>query len=125
MRYDTIVFILVSVLLSSGSQLLMKHGMVSPEIQNAIQSGGLMDVVLKVSTSLPILIGIACFGLSLLLWLYILARAPLSSAYPFVALGILVTVLASSIMFAEPISLAKAAGVGLVMGGVFLVGIAG
>ena len=51
-------------------------------------------LTLAILTSPSILSGFGCFGLSLVLWLFALARTPLSSAYPFVALGILVRVFA-------------------------------
>ena len=70
-----------------------------------------------------ILIGMFCFGLSAVVWLFVLAKIPLSSAYPFVALGIAITVTAGRLLFAEPISLTKLIGVGLVIVGVVSVGV--
>ena len=125
MRLDSAALIFTSVVLSAGSQILLKRGMTAQDVRCAIQGGDVADIALAISTSPSIISGFGCFGLSLVLWLFILGHVPLSSAYPFVALGILVTVLAGSVMFAEPISLAKAIGVVLIMSGVVLVGMAG
>lgn len=125
MHFNSAAVILASVALSAGSQILLKREMTTQAIQGAIKTGDVAEIALAVSTSPSVFLGFTCFGLSLVLWLFVLSRVPLSSAYPFVALGILVTVFAGSMMFAEPISLAKAIGVFLIMSGVILVGIAG
>ncbi len=125
MRFDTAAVIVASVALSSGSQILLKRGMTSAEIQAAIESADPAEIFFNIATSASVLLGLACFGLSLLLWLYILSRVPLSLAYPFASLGILVTVFAGFLLFSEPISFAKAIGVTFIVGGVVLVGVAG
>src|SRR5882672_5673181 len=125
MRMDSIALIFGSVVLSSTSQLILKRGMTTESIQGVLRTGSLTDIILKVSTSPIVIGGLCCFGLSAVLWLFVLSRVPLSSAYPFVALGIFVTVLAGSIVFAEPISFTKAIGVAVIIGGVVLVGYEG
>jgi multidrug transporter EmrE-like cation transporter len=125
MRFETAAVIVASVALSSSSHILLKRGMTSADIQAAIKSADPAGILLNIATSAPVLLGLACFGLSLLLWLYILSRVPLSSAYPFVSLGILVTAFAGFLLFSEPISFAKAIGLTFIVGGVALVGFAG
>ena len=120
MRLDSAALIFTSVALSAGSQILLKRGMSAEDVRGAIQGGDVADIALTISTSPSIILGFSCFGLSLVIWLFILTRVPLSSAYPFVALGILVTVLAGSILFAEPISPGKVIGVFLIISGVIL-----
>ena len=125
MRFDSVALIVARIVLSSISHVLIKYGMTAPDIRHALKSGGAAEIALKIVTSPGVLSGLGCFGLSFMLWLFVLSREPLSSAYPFVALGIVVTVLAGSFIFSEPISLAKTIGVCLVIGGVFLVGLTG
>ena len=125
MHLGSAAAVLTSVVLSAGSQIFLKRGMTAQHIQTAINNGDVANIALQILTTPSILLGIGCFGLSLVLWLFVLSRIPLSSAYPFVALGIFVTVLAGSMIFAEPISTAKSIGVALIMSGVLLVGIAG
>ena len=115
-------FILVSVLLSAGSQVLLKYGMTGPAITSAVANGsGPVSIALAVASSPLVLAGLACFGLSAVVWLFVLSKIPLSTAYPFVALGIVITVLAGRVLFAEPISLLKLAGVMLIVAGVTMV----
>jgi multidrug transporter EmrE-like cation transporter len=125
MRIETVAMIFTSVALSSGSQIILKRAMTAHGIQRTIEGGNILEIATMISISPLVITGLACFGLSAVVWVLVLCRTPLSSAYPFVALGILVTVLAGGAFFGEPITPQKALGVGLVMGGVLLVGIAG
>jgi multidrug transporter EmrE-like cation transporter len=126
MRPTLILFILLSVLLSSGSQILLKFGMTRPEVKLAL-AGGLepMRILIAIASSPAVFIGLACFGLSAVVWLFVLAKIPLSSAYPFVALGIAVTVAAGRFMFGETVSVTKFIGVALVIAGVLAVSASG
>ncbi|MGO8846973.1 MAG: hypothetical protein ACLQFI_16895 [Methylocella sp.] len=125
MRLESVAMIFVSVALSSGSQIILKRAMTAPGLQRAIETGNTIEIATTISMSPLVIIGLGCFGLSAVVWLFVLSRIPLSSAYPFVALGIFVIVLAGAIGFGEPITPQKALGVGLIIGGVLLVGIAG
>lgn len=110
--------LVASVVLSALSQILLKGGMISAAVVAAIEARDLRAILLAVATSPGILLGFLSFGLSLLLWLMVLARVPLSTAYPFVALGITVTVAAGALLFGEAISFQKLAGVGLILLGI-------
>lgn len=62
--------------------------------------------------------GLAVYGLSSVCWLWVLARAPLSFAYPILALTFPIVVLASALFFAELILPLRWLGVGMIMLGV-------
>ena len=64
------------------------------------------------------LLGLAVFGLSAIVWLFVLSKIAVSHAYPFVALGIVVTVAAGRIMLGEPFSALSLVGVALIVSGV-------
>jgi multidrug transporter EmrE-like cation transporter len=126
MKFSVLWLVLASVLLSAGSQVLLKIGMTSPAVQTALAGGGpALKAAQVVGTSPFVVIGLVCFGLSALLWLLVLSRIPLSSAYPMVSLGIVITVLAGRFWFDEPISFLKAVGVAFIVAGVVAVGAAG
>src|SRR5580704_8143136 len=102
MRFELILLILVSVLLSSGSQVMLKFGMTAPDIQLALsQTGKPLQVAIPILSSPLVLAGLACFGLSALFWLFVLSKIPLSTAYPFVALGIGITAASGRILLGE------------------------
>lgn len=62
--------------------------------------------------------GLIVYGLSSVCWLWVLARAPLSFAYPILALTFPIVVMASGLLFAELILPLRWAGVGMIMLGV-------
>jgi multidrug transporter EmrE-like cation transporter len=125
MRLDSVAMIFASVALSSGSQIILKSAMSAQDIQHTMKTGNSIELMAIISTSPQVIAGLGCFGLSAVIWLFVLSRIPLSSAYPFVALGILVTVVAGAFFFGEAITPLKALGVGLIMGGILLVATAG
>jgi len=123
MPVELISLILVSVLLSSGSQVLLKLGMSASEIQLALaQAQGPLRIATSVMSSPLVLAGLTCFGLSALVWLFVLSKIPLSTAYPFVALGIAITAASGRILLGEPISAVKALGILLIVSGVMVIG---
>jgi multidrug transporter EmrE-like cation transporter len=124
MRIALVLMVLLSVLLSASSQVLLKLGMMRPSMQLALAStGGPLHIAYAILTSPLVLCGMGFFGLSAVVWLFVLAKVPLSSAYPFVALGIAITVVAGRVIFAEGISLMKFVGVAFVIAGVLTVAV--
>jgi multidrug transporter EmrE-like cation transporter len=61
---------------------------------------------------------LGAYGASLVLWLIVLARIPVSSAYPFVALSIALTSVAGAVLFHDGFSSIKLAGTFLILLGV-------
>ncbi len=114
------LYVLGSIVLVTVAQLCMKWGATSlPEWQ--------ADPAVMLAHPLPLLtivIGILCYGLSLLCWLAALHSTPLNIAYPLLSTSYgLVYLLAVSIpAFAEPLVASKAAGVALIFFGAVLVG---
>jgi multidrug transporter EmrE-like cation transporter len=121
MKFGVLCLILLSVGLSALSQIALKAGMTSPPVRAAIATSGPMNVITAVSQSWPVLAGLLCFGCSALVWLAVLSRVPLSTAYPFVALGIAITTAAGLLLFNEPFSVVKGAGVLLIVLGVIAI----
>jgi multidrug transporter EmrE-like cation transporter len=119
MRPTLALLVIFSVLLSSGSQILLKSGMTAPAVSSALaNSTAPLRIGLTIASSPAVMLGLFCFGLSAIVWLFVLSRIPLSTAYPFVALGIAITVAAGRFVFDEPISAAKMIGVTLIIVGV-------
>lgn len=123
MQFGNLLLILISVSLSAGSQVLLKYGMTSERVSKALgaPNASPLDIGMAVFLSPLVLSGLFSFGLSALLWLFVLARTPLSSAYPFVSLGIVVTVLAGFYLFDESMTPFKIIGTVLIVSGIILV----
>ncbi|MGQ4273048.1 DMT family transporter [Terrihabitans sp. B22-R8] len=118
----TLLLIVISVSLSSFSQLVLKAGMSSAPVQQAL-AGPLSfpATAMTVLFSPLVLTGLLCFGISAVFWMMVLSRVDLSYAYPCVALGIVFTVAAGHAFLGEPISAARILGLTLIVGGVSLV----
>ncbi|MFT0879123.1 SMR family transporter [Rhodopseudomonas sp. G2_2311] len=116
------LLILISVSLSTLSQIILKRGMIDAEIQAVIRQGDIVEIAVAIARSPQVIGGLSCFALSAVVWLFVLSRVPLSYAYPFVALGIVATVVSGAVHFGEPVSLQAIAGVALIVSGVVLVG---
>jgi len=102
--------VLLSVLLNAAGQLLFKSArLIQPE------------------APLPILflypetwLGFVVYGLSAVVWLWVLTRAQLSYAYPILALTFPLVVALSAFFFAESVSTLRWLGVGVIVLGVSL-----
>lgn len=121
MRWQIVSMIIISILLSSAAQLLLKYGASSPSIQKAIYSHSILNLFYAMISTPQIILGLICFGVSLILWIVILSRTDVSYAYPFVALGICLTILAGWFFFNESLSLLRIIGVVIVVAGVITV----
>lgn len=66
--------------------------------------------------------GLACYGPGALIWLRVLAMMDLSQAYPFVALGFVLTMALGFVLLGETPHLTWLAGAGFILVGAWLVG---
>ena len=66
-------------------------------------------------------LALAAYGVSVAVWLVGLSRLPLSQAYPVLSIGYIVAALLAWTVLGETISLARWAGIGLIIAGVLLV----
>lgn len=120
MAIHSAFLILISVLLAATAQVCFKYGMSRTDMQQAV-GGGAVEVLMAMIGSPAIIAGFTAYGLSTLLWLGALAKVDLSFAYPFVALGIVITTFAGAWLFSEPVTPLRLAGTALICTGVVLV----
>jgi multidrug transporter EmrE-like cation transporter len=113
--------ILVSVGCTAMAQISLKHGMSVEPVQTALAAGRLTPIVLAVTTSPMVWVGLFLYGFSAVVWLFVLAKLPVSVAYSFVALGFLLTMSLGCVVLGEPLTLRKLAGTALIMLGILLV----
>jgi multidrug transporter EmrE-like cation transporter len=74
-----------------------------------------------VITNYPLIGAFAWYGVTALLWFYVLTRVPLSAAYAFSLVGSCLVPLAGWLVFKEQASWSMVAGYGLMIAGLFLV----
>lgn len=91
MGLTNFIVIFFTVFLSACAQLMLKMG--AAATLGAGQLGAPFDVIVKVMLSPLILSGIVTYGVSVLIWIWVLSRVDLSVAYPFVGLSFIFTLL--------------------------------
>jgi len=67
------------------------------------------------------LAAVVLYAVLSVLWVWVLSFTPLSRAYPFVALGFVLTCVLGAAVFAEPISIRLVIGIILILVGLFLI----
>ncbi|ARA75639.1 4-amino-4-deoxy-L-arabinose-phospho-UDP flippase [Pectobacterium brasiliense] len=116
------VWALGSIALASIAQVLMKSGMLAlPSI--SLAHWPLLSTLLAGWPAVAVLIGMLCYGLSMVCWFMVLRYLPLSRAYPLISLSYAVVYLAAVFLpwLNEPMSLRKNLGVLIILLGVWLV----
>lgn len=105
MQPALLLLILTSVAISACAQLLLKLGVGQVRADGAAEGTGLgAGAGLAFLQSPWVVAGFGLYGLGAILWLYVLARLPLSAAYPFVGLGFLLTMALGVLALGESLS---------------------
>lgn len=117
---QSIGMVLASVAFGAVGQLTLKAGM-----NSIVQSYGKLqlslDTLLHMATNPLLIVGIAIFGISTLLWLFALAKADLSFAYPFLSLTYLAVLIGGAFLFGDKVTLPRVAGFAIIIAGVWIV----
>lgn len=121
MNMNLLGLILGSVGMSAVAQLLLKLGMSSEPVQKALGLDSILDAVWNVATNWQVVGGLGLYVIAAIVWLFVLARADLSFAYPFVGIGFILTMLLGWVILGETLGAARLLGTLLVVGGVWLV----
>ena len=109
MTLPSFSLILVGVLLNAAAQLLLKAG------TNAMPLG------LRLAIEPHILAGLACYVVSVVVWIVALSRVPVSIAYPMLSIGYVVNAVAAWYLLGEALTPMRLTGIGIIIAGVFLV----
>jgi multidrug transporter EmrE-like cation transporter len=112
--------ILAGVLLNAAAQLLLKAG------TNAVghfefAAGNIVPVGLRLALEPFILGGVACYVVSLVVWIMALSRVEVSIAYPMLSIGYVINAVAAWYLFGESLTALRLTGIGFIVVGVFLV----
>lgn len=119
MNITTFAFILTGVLLNAVAQLLLKAGtnaigVIHLTAENWFSTG------IKVAMQLPILGGLSCYVISVLVWIVALSRVDVSIAYPMISIGYIVNALGAWYFLGEVISTQRILAIGVIVIGVIV-----
>ena len=113
-------FLMAGVLLNAAAQLFLKAG-TNRIGEFAFSLDNVMPIGMKIASSPFILGGLACYVVSVVVWILGLSRVPVSIAYPMLSVGYIVNAFLTYMLFGESITAQKLAGIGFIVVGVFLV----
>lgn len=91
---DTFFLVCFTILLAAGQLLFKKVGLI-------LRAPSPDAAMLRVLSAPTLYAALALYGAATFLWIWILSRVPLSRAYPYVALGVVLVPAASMFVFGE------------------------
>jgi multidrug transporter EmrE-like cation transporter len=120
MRSADLALILTGVLLNAVAQLLLKAGS-RAIVGVAVSFGNAWTLLERVAINPPIIGGLVCYAISVVVWIFALSRVDVSVAYPMLSVGYVVNAIAAWMLFGENLNAARLAGIGVIIVGVWLV----
>jgi len=120
MTWSAFSLLFTGVLLNAAAQLLLKAGtnvlgVITLTRDNWIGQFGRMAV------EPHFIAGVACYGVSLIVWIIGLSRVPVSMAYPLLSLGYVINAVAAHYLLGEAVTVGRWLGIGFIVVGVWLV----
>lgn len=112
--------VLLGVLLNSGAQIFLKAGMDNIGHFTFTWSN-FWPIAWQVAINPWIILGLASYVISVVVWLLVLSRTDVSIAYPMISLGYVVSAFAAYFFLGEHLSLMRITGIFIILLGVFLV----
>jgi multidrug transporter EmrE-like cation transporter len=112
--------ILAGVLLNAAAQLLLKAG-TNAVGQFEFSYANIYPVGMKLALEPHIIGGVACYVVSLVVWIMGLSRVEVSLAYPMLSIGYLINAIAAWYLFGESVGALRLTGIAFIIVGVFLV----
>ncbi|PXX46904.1 EamA family transporter [Undibacterium pigrum] len=119
MNINTFGFIFTGIMLNAVAQLLLKKGTnavgaIHLTAENWFSTG------LQLATQLPIIGGLTCYVISVVVWIIGLSRVDVSIAYPLLSLGYIVNAIGAWYFLGEVMSVQRMLAIGVIIIGVAL-----
>jgi multidrug transporter EmrE-like cation transporter len=114
----SILLVLCSVAPAVTGQLILKYAIGHMNLSMA--ETGPVGYYVKLFSTPIVLLGFFMYGLSSLVWLFILSKLPLSLAYPLVSMGYVLVVFFSWLLLKEQVGWTRLMGVAVICLGVVL-----
>jgi drug/metabolite transporter (DMT)-like permease len=120
MSAASLALLLSGVVLNAIAQLLLKAG------TNAVghfefHLDNLVPVGWRIGTDPYIMGGMACYAISLVVWIMGLSRVPVSIAYPLLSLGYVINAVLAHYLLGEAVTAQRAIGIAFIILGVAIV----
>lgn len=117
MNLQTMVIVVAGVLLNAAAQLMLKAGTRALG-ELSLASGALISMAIGVITQPFILGGLACYVVSVGLWIIALSRVDVTIAYPMNSIGYVVNAVLAWQLFGEQLGPGRIVGIAIILAGV-------
>lgn len=112
------LLLFTGVALNAAAQLLLKAGTNATGVLT-LDAATWPQTIWKMATEVHFVMGAACYGVSLVVWILGLSRVPVSIAYPMLSIGYVINAVAAHYLFGEAITLTRWLGIGFIVLGVW------
>jgi multidrug transporter EmrE-like cation transporter len=112
------ILLLIGVVLNAFASLFIKAGM-NKLGAFSFDVPSLFHMGFKVALSPFFLLGLSCYVISLMIWVLVLSRLPVSVAYPMVSIGYVINAFLAYLWLGEDLSLMRVVGIMIICIGVF------
>jgi multidrug transporter EmrE-like cation transporter len=110
---------LLAIGLNAGAQLFLRAAML-PFREGLAPGQGLLTVVPRLLLNVYFHGGLLCYAISVGLWLAVLAKLPVSVAYPMQSIGYIIVFVSAYFIFGEQITWLKSTALAIIIVGVVL-----
>ncbi len=117
MNANTFGFILTGITLNAVAQLLLKAGTKAVGAIHLTPENW-FSIGLKLATQWPIIGGLSCYVLSVVVWIIGLSRVDVTIAYPLLSLGYILNAVGAWYFLGETMSLQRMLAIGVILIGV-------
>ena len=115
MTWLSLALMLLSVSLNALAQIFLRKA--ATGISEVLHIGPITSVVTTLVFDPFLLLGMICYGVSILVWIAVLARVEVSVAYPFLSVGYIIVIFAGFFFLGEDVTALRVAGVALICAG--------
>jgi len=114
------LILLIPIITAATAQILFKKGILAiGELEFSLS--GVLNLIPKILQNAWLLSGMIIFGISFLVYLFVLSKSQLNIAYPIVvSAGIIIISLVSWLFFKETLSWLQLGGITFIIFGIFL-----
>jgi len=116
----SLALIMTGVLLNAAAQLLLKAG-TNAVGQFEFSAQNIVPIGMRLAFEPHIAGGVACYVVSVVVWILGLSRVEVSIAYPMLSIGYVLNAVAAWYLFGESLTAQKLVGIAFIILGVFLV----
>ncbi len=125
LKPQVLINLSVSIFMGVFAQLLMKYGMINLKktagYHKHIVFINIIKILFIIFTDKFVAAGIVLYLISMFFWIKVLSKIDLSVAYPFVSIGIIITVILAALTLGESVPLMRWFGIFITLCGVYVI----